>query len=160
MIKKLFVVVLFFLLGIGRNLPYNNLFFFGLGIADFLVFSFFFLYLILNKAYFHLLLSQNNGIIKLMLAFLIWNLFSVIINLPFFGANFLDILESLRILYMIILILTTFFFTIKYKTLPGLSFVSGVAFSGFIAYLNPMNPDVLGIVQVFNPNVIGNILSF
>lgn len=160
MAKKIFVAILFFLLGIGRNLPYNNLFFFGLGIADFLLVSFFFLYFLLNKPHFQLLVNNNKGIVNLMLVFLAWNLGSVIINMPFFGINLLDILESLRILYMIIIILATFFFTIKYKTLPGISFVFGIVFSGFIAYLNPMNPDVLGTVQIFNPNVIGNILSF
>jgi hypothetical protein len=159
MVKKIFIAVLFFLLGIGRNLPYEYLFVFGLGLADLLLI----LFLITSFAYenkkWQLLVNQNNRVFYLMVFFLIWNLFSTIINAPFFGIHVLDIFECLRIIYLIVILLATIFLTVKYKIIPGISFVSGVAFSGFIAYFNPMNPDVLGIVQIFNPNVIGNILS-
>lgn len=160
MYKKIFIAVLFFLLGIGRNLPYEHLFVYGLGIADLLLILFFITSYAYEYSKWQLIVSHNNGLLHFMVFFLIWNLFSTIINTPFFGIHLLDIFECLRIIYLIVILLTTIFLTIKYNTLPGVSFVSGVAFSGFIAYLNPMNPDVLGIVQIFNPNVIGNILSF
>lgn len=160
MIKKIFIAVLFFLLGIGRNLPYEDLFVFGLGLADLLLTLFFITSFVYKNTKWQLLVNQNNGLIYLMFFFLIWNLLSTIINAPFFGIHLLDFFECLRIIYLIVILLATIFLTLKFKTIPGISFVSGVAFSGFIAYLNPMNPDVLGIVQIFNPNVIGNILSF
>jgi O-antigen ligase len=159
-VKKTFTAVLFFLLGIGRNLPYEDLFVFGLGIADLLLILFFITSYAYENSKWQSLVSQNNGLLHFMFFFLIWNLFSTTINAPFFGIHVLDIFECLRIIYLIVILLTTIFLTVKYKIIPGISFVSGVAFSGFIAYLNPMNPDVLGIVQIFNPNVIGNILSF
>ena len=160
MVKKIFIAVLFFLLGIGRNLPYEDLFVFGLGLADLLLILFFIISFVYENTKWQSLVSQNKGLFYLMFFFLIWNLFSTTINAPFFGIHVLDIFECLRIIYLIVILLATIFLTVKYKIIPGISFVSGVAFSGFIAYLNPMNPDVLGIVQIFNPNVIGNILSF
>ena len=159
MFKKLFISVLFFLLGIGRNLPYEDLFVFGLGMADFMLFLFFIVSFANENSKWQSILSQNNYLLYAMTLFLVWNLFSTTMSIPFFGINVLDIFECLRIVYLMIILFSTIFLTVKYKIIPGISFVSGVAFSGYIAYLNPMNPDVLGIVQIFNPNVIGNVLS-
>jgi hypothetical protein len=44
-------------------------------------------------------------------------------------------------------------------TLPAVGFVVGVLVTGVVALFNPMNPDVLGTPQIFNPNVIGNVLA-
>lgn len=159
-IKKYLIFILMFLIGIGRNLPYKNLYIFGLGIADLLLVLYFIISLIHDKALWNLIIRNNYPLVKIMIIFLLWNLLSTVINIPIWGVQLNDIFECLRILYLIVITLSITKLSYHYGTIVGISFVIGVAFSGFIAYLNPMNPDVLGTVQIFNPNVIGNILSF
>jgi hypothetical protein len=60
---------------------------------------------------------------------------------------------------LIVVMVVTSFCIRKVGVVPILGFIVGVIVSGIVAFLNPMNPDVLGTRQIYNPNVIGNVLA-
>jgi hypothetical protein len=85
---------------------------------------------------------------------------SLIFNSPFYGSKVRDVFEIFKYFYQGLLMIITCFCTRRAGAMPTLGFVFGVLISGVIAYENPMNPDVLlGARQIFNPNVIGNVLA-
>lgn len=158
---KLFIFLVFVLLGIGRNLPFQELYFFGLGIADFLFCILFLFSLLIPKARQGLLHESRVLRIPILATGYIGALamISLAFNAPIYGVEGKDIFEILKYFYLVTVMVVTSHYTRTTGVVPVVGFVVGVIVSGVVAFLNPMNPDVLGIPQIFNPNVIGNILS-
>ena len=148
-VNKLTLSCFLFLLLIGRNLPFDNLYIYGLGPWDLFAICLF-PFLDYKKI--------PKKILSYIFVFLISATIGILLNIHF-GYRFNDIFEILRILYCFELIALGIFFGkyLKHNTIVYTLFFSSVCVFTF-AYLNPMNPDVLGFVQIWNPNVIGNYL--
>lgn len=84
---------------------------------------------------------------------------SLIFNAFIYRIEVRDIFEIFKYYYHLIVMLVSFHYTRTTGPLPAIGFVVGVLITGVVALLNPMNPDVLGVPQIFNPNVIGNVLA-
>lgn len=153
--------ITFALLGIGRNLPFQGLYVFGLGAAD----------IAFGLLLFRLTLDSNGRInlqeavhalrlpIVSMLILSTAAMTSMAINSFRYGVEARDIFEIFRYSYHLVIAVVTYVCTRRSGALPALAFAVGVIGSAIVAYLNPMNPDVLGTPQIFNPNVIGNVLA-
>ncbi|MDG1245039.1 MAG: O-antigen ligase family protein [Polaribacter sp.] len=147
---KLILGCFLFLLLIGRNLPFENLYISGLGPWDLFamcLFPFLDYKIIPKKILIYLFVFFMSATIGM--------LFSIHI-----GIRINDIFEILRLFYSFELIALGVLFG-KYlnnnNIIDVLFFSSACVF--VFAYLNPMNPDVLGFVQIWNPNVIGNYFT-
>lgn len=158
---KTFIFLIFVFLGVGRNLPFQNIYFFGLGVADlfFCMLSFF---LLLNQKS-RQALQYECAALRIPIGATVGLSFlatlSLLINTPIYGGEVKDLFEILRYFYLIGIMVVTSYCTRLTGVMPAVGFVVGVVVSGVVAFLNPMNPDVLGTPQIFNPNVIGNVLS-
>ncbi len=146
---KLFIGVFLFFLLIGRNLPFEYIFFSGLGPWDlFAICLFPFLnYSVIPKK-----------IIVCIGVFFIAAAIGILLNINI-GSRYNDIFEILRLFYCIELIALGYLFA-KYlnnNIIKDILFFSATVVFIF-AYFNPLNPDVLGFVQIWNPNVVGNYL--
>jgi len=158
---KLIVFVVFLFLGIGRNLPNEMLYVAGVGLAD----------LLLILLMFWLLLGHPKRVELKQEVWLLRNIFvavsllgffaiiSLVFNVFVYNIEIRDIFEVLKYYYQLIVVLAAFYCTRKTGPLPAVGFVVGALITGVVALLNPMNPDVLGVPQIFNPNVIGNVLA-
>lgn len=158
---KTFIFLVFSLLGVGRNLPYQNIYFFGLGVAD-LLFCILSIILILKPKTRKSLQCEVSNLKMPILATVglcILALISMLVNTPVYGGQTKDLFEILKYFYLIGIMVVTSYCTRLTGTVPAVGFVVGVVVSGVVAFLNPMNPNVLGTPQIFNPNVIGNVLS-
>lgn len=144
---KLILACFFLLLLIGRNLPFDDLYFSGLGVWDFFAISLFpFLdYKVIPKK-----------ILFYIFVFFVSALIGVLISSTI-GIRINDILEIFRIFYSLELIALGFLFAkyLENTTIIDILFYSSLCMFIF-AYLNPMNLDVLGFVQIWNPNVLAN----
>jgi hypothetical protein len=104
----------------------------------------------------------------------VWHLRSVLVTVSLLGVvaitssafnafiykvEIRDIFEIFKYYYQLIVMLAAFYCTRKTGPVPAVGFVVGALITGVVALLNPMNPDVLGVPQIFNPNVIGNVLA-
>lgn len=89
----------------------------------------------------------------------VFAMISLAFNAFIYKAEIRDIFEIFKYYYQIIVMLVALHCTRTTRTLPAFGFVFGALITGVVALLNPMNPDVLGVPQIFNPNVIGNVLA-
>lgn len=152
---------LFFLLGIGRNLPSDNLYFFGLGAADLGV-CVTALWVFLdgqkrNQLKYEFITLRQPIILMSLISF--FAIFSMSINSFRYGAHWRDLFEIVKYFYLLFIMVFASYSSRHYGVVPAVGFSAGIIVSGIVAVLNPMNPDVLGTPQMFNPNVIGNVLS-
>jgi O-Antigen ligase len=154
---RLFVFVVFVFLGIGRNLPFNELYFFGLGIADYL-FGLLTCLWLRGSSVTRQARVLRTPIFATMLISVI-ALISMLLNAPVYGAEIKDVFEILKYLYLVVVMVVTSHYTMRMGLVPALGFVVGIIISGIVALRYPMNPDILGTLQIYNPNVIGNVLS-
>lgn len=158
---RLFIFLVFVLLGIGRNLPFPELFFYGLGVGDFLFFLLLAVLLVNPKT--RTSLSHQLTILRVPIAataaLVALALLSMLYNMLIYGVDGKDFFEILRYCYLLTIMVVACHCTRVTGIVPAIGFVLGVIVSGVVAFLHPMNPDVLGTRQIFNPNVIGNILS-
>jgi branched-subunit amino acid transport protein len=155
------IIVTYFFIGVGRNLPYQELYFFGLGIADVLFVSVLTVVLFGVRSRSALLsyavsLRVPLASVGLLAAFAF---VSLVFNSFLYGAKGKDLFEILKYAYAALVFLVTAYLGRSHFSTILVGFVSGVAASAVVAILNPMNPDVLGTPQMFNPNVIGNVLA-
>lgn len=70
-----------------------------------------------------------------------------------------DVFEIIRLIYSLGLVTLGIFLRkyLNFKIITDVLFISSlIMFS--TAYMNPMNPDVLGFVQIWNPNVVGQAI--
>ena len=158
---KLFVFLVFVLLGIGRNLPFQELYFFGLGMADYL-FCLLFLFSLLKPESLQALLYEYRVLRAPIVAtgcIGALAMASLVFNAQIYGVEVRDLFEIIKYYYLLIVMIMASHYTRTMGIVPAEGFVVGVIVSGVVAFLNPMNPDVLGTPQIFNPNVIGNVLS-
>jgi hypothetical protein len=156
-----FVFLVFVLMGVGRNLPFDGLYYYGLGLGDFLFCSLISL-LLINRASGQALLRECMVLrvpIQAISYLSIVAMVSLVFNAPIYGVEEKDVFEILKYSYLAAVMVVTSYCTRVFGVVPVVGFVLGVIASGLIAFFNPMNPDVLGTPQIFNPNVIGNILS-
>lgn len=157
----IFVFIVFTLLGIGRNLPYQSIYFFGLGLGD-LLFCALTLVLLLRSESRKCLFAMVGTLkvpIQAMLVLAACATASLSFNSFVFGVEARDLFEILKYLYLLVVMVVTGQCTQSRRIAPIVGFVFGVLISGLVALMNPMNPDVLGTPQIFNPNVIGNVLA-
>lgn len=148
-VLKLILGCFLFLLLIGRNLPFDNLYISGLGPWDLLAICLFpFLdYKIIPKK-----------ILIYLFVFFLCATIGVFLSLHI-AVRINDLFEILRLFYSFELIALGYLFG-KYlnnNIIINVLFLSSLCVFVF-AYLNPMNPDVLGFVQIWNPNVVGNYI--
>ena len=151
---KIFSCLLFLGLLIGRNLPFNQVLFYGLGPWDLIAMGFGILLLFTKNK----LVGVSKRIVSLSMLFIFTSFAGLLANM-YVGSSINDIFEILRILYCLMLVRIGSIFA-KYltkKSIKLILFLSGIIVF-LVAYNNPMNPDVLGFVQIWNPNVIGNVL--
>lgn len=158
---KWLVFSAYFLLGVGRNLPYEGIYYYGLGIAD--VAFLFLLVLVLTSHYARrdwvsvaLAARFPLSAVALMALFAF---VSLVFNSFLYGVRGKDAFEIMKYGYLACIFVTTMFFCRRTVAAVVSGFVAGVLVSAVVAILNPMNPDVLGTPQMFNPNVIGNALA-
>lgn len=159
---KAYVFVVFTLLGIGRNLPFQGIYVSGLGIADLLFVGLVLLLLMAPTS--RRLAAAEAGQLRRPLVAMTWLGFFALLSLAFnaaiYGVAGKDVLEIIKYFYLLAVAVVAAYCTRAYGVTPVVGgFALGAVISGVVAYLNPMNPDVLGTPQIFNPNVIGNVLS-
>lgn len=160
MFNSLAILVSTFI-GVGQNLPYDQLYFFGIGIGD----ALFLLALGLTMLDDNERSSFINSAIGLkkyafsVLFLFFWVSLSSTFNAFTYGLEANDIVEIVRYLYYLLLIIYISQCVEKYGLSVLIAFCVGILISGFAAYVNPKNDDVLGSVMLWNPNVIGNMLA-
>ncbi|MDB4763573.1 O-antigen ligase family protein, partial [Akkermansiaceae bacterium] len=87
------------------------------------------------------------------------SIIGLVINAPL-GLRLTDIFQILRLFYMVELIALGYLlgrYFNKNDIIKILFISASLIF--VLAYINPMNEDVLGFVQIWNPNVVGNHLA-
>jgi len=153
--KRLGLFFLLTFLLIGRNLP-SGLIIFGLGPWDAVA-----IFISVNMLVKHnKMIGLSGGIIWPVIFFVFVSIIGIVANLRF-GMRWNDILEAVRPFYGLSLVMIGSMIASKLNVTwirHSLFISSCLVF--FTAYLNPMNPDVLGFVQIWNPNVVGNMLIF
>ena len=159
--KKLIVFVVFLFLGIGRNLPNEMLYLAGVGLPDLLLILLMFWQLLSRQGrveFKHeVRLLQNIFVAVSLLG--VFAMMSLAFNAFIYRIEASDIFEIFKYYYQLIVMVAAFHYTRTTGPLPAVGFVVGALITGVVALLNPMNPDVLGVPQIFNPNVIGNVLA-
>jgi hypothetical protein len=158
---KVIVFIVFLFLGIGRNLPNEILYVAGVGLPDILLILLISWLLLSHRGVMGLIreasLLRNIFVAVSLLG--MFAIFSLTINAFIYQIEIRDIFEVFKYYYQLIVMLAAFYCTRTTGLFPVIGFVVGVLITGVIALLNPMNPDVLGVPQIFNPNVIGNVLA-
>ncbi|GHE53446.1 O-antigen ligase family protein [Roseivirga thermotolerans] len=158
MLRKVLVLLTFFLIGIGKNLPYDGLYFFGLSFGDFLLLALLFEVIISKRPELYEVYRSKLNVPLVLIG--IWHVLSSLLNASRYGLEFVDLFEGLRVFYYILILWFSAYYSLFYRGWVIVFFNFGVIVSGIVAYNNPMNPDLIGTIQIFNPNVIGNILVF
>jgi hypothetical protein len=158
---KTFVFLVFLFLGIGRNLPNEKYYFGGVGLPDLLLLILIGFTLLgrWTQAEFKLEVLRMRNIIAAVSVLGVFAMLSLAFNAFIYNAEVRDIFEIFKYYYQIVVMLTALHFSRTTGVVPAVGFVVGALITGVIALLNPMNPDVLGVPQIFNPNVIGNVLA-
>jgi len=160
-LPRFFIFSIFILLGIGRNLPGEILHFSGVGIVDLIVTSYSLISLLrctsgtLQKD----VIAYNRPYLHGLVFIFSWGFLSLVFNAFLYGFELKDVFELFKYLYLLLLIHFVSSVTLHYGINIALGFPFGVVLSSIVAIQNPMNPDVLGIPQMFNPNVIGNCIG-
>ena len=150
------------LLGIGQNLPFDEIYVQGIGAGDFLFLGLLAL-LMGHPPTRDSLLAQagrQRELAMLMLVFVMLTLASSAANVPTWGIAGADLVEALRPLYYFTLSVFVAYSVGRFGLSVVVAFITGILISGLIAYLLPSNTDVTGFVMLWNPNVIGNMLAF
>jgi O-antigen ligase len=138
-------------ISIGRNLPFD-IYPFGLTLIDVLVIGWVFKLFISRGT------LRADYVVKLMSIVIFCTALSSSLNSYRYGADWEEFFEVFR--YVVLTMLYYFLLeTVKDIRAAIYGFTLGNLTTFAVAYQFPMNPDVLGFVQIFNPNVIGNILS-
>lgn len=160
-LMKALVFMVFLLLGIGQNLPFQQFYVLGIGMAD-VAFAFLLFLLLVNDKSRVSLKGETLSFLTPIKAIALMSglaLISMGFNEFQFGAQPKDLFEIVKYLYHLAIMVVTSYCIKRVGVAPVTGFVVGVLITGILALLNPMNPDVLGTPQIFNPNVIGNVLS-
>jgi O-Antigen ligase len=155
------VFTTFALLGIGRNLPWQGLYFFGLGLADLLLLVCLLAWAVSARS--RAGLWQATVDLRVPIAAVsglgVLAALSMAFNSFVYGVEPRDLFEVMKYYYQLLVMVAACHASREGGAVPVVGFASGVIVSGVVAMLNPMNPDVLGTPQIFNPNVIGNVLA-
>lgn len=139
------------LIAIGRNLPFD-IYLFGLSIIDALVLAW------AAKIAISGVKFEIDYVAKCMSIVIIFTLVSLFFNAFIYGAQWSELFEVGRYATLVLL----YYFLLRNVSsvcaaIYGFTFGNILVF--LVAYQYPMNPDVHGFVQIFNPNVIGAIIS-
>ncbi len=156
-----YLFVMFLLIGIGRNLPFPQLYPLGVGLADLLVGIYTLVLMAGEKTRRSLFRAYRKVRIPVaaVLVLSVCALVSLAFNTLVYGVRIRDVFEIARYLLHAWIMVLSVQAVCRYGAIPIVAFVCGVVVSGLVAYQFPMNPDVLGTRQIFNPNVIGNVLA-
>jgi len=149
-ILKATVALFFLCLLIGRNLPFDWLFLYGLGPWDFFAI---FLFPFLSYEFI------PKKIVICLFVFFLTAILGLLVGYQH-GFKIVDLFEILRVFYSFELIVIGILFG-KYlnkDSIIYILFISSIIVFLF-SYMYPMNPDVLGFVQIWNPNVVGNYIT-
>ncbi len=158
---KLATGFLFLLFGVGKNLPGELLYWQGIGLPD-LVFLFLTLLTISDSkssSSLKVVIQQTAPLVNAVLLMALLAAISQYVNIFSYGVKLRDFLEISKYLFCLSITLMTACWADQFGFWIAKSFSVGVLFSGFVAYLNPLNMDAGGIVQIYNPNVIGNLIA-
>ena len=146
-----------FVVAVGRNLPYPALYPFGIAPAEILC-------LILLAALTCKMTIRIDAkalrLFLLVFSLSVVCLVSMLFNEMRYGVNIKEVFEVFRYLLLatVPIIITNFFHCKQAFLIEG--YIVGLLVSVFVAYLKPMNPDILGVLQIHNPNVIGYVLVY
>lgn len=157
---KYSIFAIYLLFGMGRNLPEEAMYYKGVGLVD--TAFIFIIAMILSSAARVKLLLEIQRVRYLALAILIIVFFatsSLFFNMFIYGVEIKDLFEIARYVYSFFVLTFTIFAVKRYGAYIMIGFPIGIIITGVVAIMNPMNPDVLGTPQIFNPNVIGNALA-
>ena len=154
--KKIFIFIYFVLLGIGRNTPDQMFVYSGVGLID--IFTLIAFIYILQKRDHSVLIAKYRYELIAFTFFFVFASFSAFVNTFKYTLLLSDLFELFRYILIPVYLIVISIFFIRERNLTLLGFFLGVAYTGLIAYLNPRNLDILGTVQLFNPNVIGTIM--
>lgn len=154
-----------FFWGIGQSLPYENWYIHGISIGD----GIFLLYLSFALATGGHLEGVLQSILRiraysfLTVVFMILSLLSATINAYYWDIYFKDVIESLRILYYLIIVGFVSVWVERYGPSHFLiAFLFGILFSGFVNYYYVSSQEwatIYGFVVLYKPNIIGNLVG-
>jgi O-antigen ligase/polysaccharide polymerase Wzy-like membrane protein len=155
-------IITSFLWGAGQNLPYKQIYFYGIGPGDFVFLAFLMFAAVIPSIYGPLLRSavRLRGYFYLITAFVGLTLISSTLNAFTWGIEGNDIVEIFRPFYYFLIVAFVALWTSRYGSSKLIiAFVCGVLFAGVVAYLNPSLEDYAGTNVLWNPNVIGNTIA-
>lgn len=150
------------LMGIGQNLPFEQLYVHGVGSGDFLFLGLLTLQMLHAPTREALIAEAGRlqTLFLLLLVFVTLTLASSFANVPVWDIDGNDIVEAIRPLYYFALIVFVSLSVRRYGMSIVIAYLAGILVSGMVAYLLPANSNVTGFVMLWNPNVIGNLLAF
>jgi hypothetical protein len=163
--KNFLVFIFAFLIGIGKNLPFQVLYPFGISPIEWLLcFSLLFQILMFKSYKIYFYWNYHLKYLVILIALLSSLIFvSYTVNIFYFDGKIKDIFEIFRYLLSGYLILLTLYMHKYYETLIK-GFITGIIISGLLGFLSPNNPNVdigsFSIPQIFNPNVLGIVIGF
>lgn len=151
-----------FLLGIGQNLPYDNLYVHGIGMGDgllLLCFAFAILYAPYRQEVIQVAFDLRS-LAVLVFMFVGFTLLSSLMNSYVWGISGHDVVEIFRPIYYLVLVI----FVVLWVRHYGISsliiaFLLGILTAGIFAYWNASGAGAAGLPVVWNSNVIGNLLA-
>lgn len=149
--KKILLIFFGIALGIGRNLPFQALYPFGLSLVELMALSCA-PYLLFHKMQVHKDIKLISSLMAVMAFFFT---ISMMVNISEYPPKVLDILEIMRFFFLAYLVILLSVLYHEHSSLLLVSFIVGVLITFYFSYQNPMNEDVVGFVQIFNPNVLG-----
>lgn len=149
------------LLGIGQNLPFEQLYVHGVGAGDFLFLGLLTLQMLHAPSREALIAEAGRlqTLFLLLLVFVTLTVLSSFANVPVWDIDGADLIEAIRPLYYFALIVFVSLSVRRYGLSIVIAFLSGILVSGIVAYLFPSSEDVNGFVMLWNPNVMGNMLA-
>ncbi len=148
--------------GIGQNLPFEQLYVHGINPGDFIFLGLLSVQLTHPESRVEFITEAERlwSLFLLIAVFVTLTAISSAVNVHTWGLYGNDIVEMLRPLYYFLLVVFVSVNTRRYGISLVVAFLSGILVSGIVAYLMPSNPDMLGFVVLWNPNVVGNMLAF
>jgi O-antigen ligase len=155
-------LVISFLWGIGQNLQYQQIYFYGIGPGDFLFLGFL-MFAVVSPSIRGLLWESAfrlRSYLYLIIIFVGLTLISSAVNAFTWGIEGNDIVEIFRPLYYFLVVAFVSLWTSHYGSSKFIAaFVCGILLAAVVAYVNPSLEGYAGTNVLWNPNVIGNTIA-
>jgi hypothetical protein len=158
---RIAVLLVAFLWGIGQNTPFEWLYVAGIGPGDLLFLGLLTATLSLDESRREFLdeAYRLRNLLQLLLVFVALTGISSLANVAEWGFSAKDVVEIFRPLYYFLMLTFVAINVRRYGESVVVAFLGGILLTGVIAYLMPSQSDVLGLLVLWNPNVMGNMLA-